>query len=275
MGLFDEVFAELLPEGDRLPESAPINLDEITARREAEERFLRSPRGRFTTQAQELIKESLSTLAASQKLYAKLGASLDKTVPPLSKDVRATMVEARRLLEEYWGVNSVRTFAGGGRSKAQLVLPPVQLKNVNLHPDVDFPTKEPDTRLAAVTFDVRSEAGGRGRNIRMFPVRTSYGVSGLQKTILGELKRRSALARETAAALNKLSLRPNATDKFDKLATKALNQRESDALFMDQAKQMCRGTAAEIRDLEAANAELSRAGERGRRVAERVREQSD
>lgn len=77
-------------------------------RKEAEETFRASFQQGLSAQALALIRPALSDQAVARKVYQRLNVELGRR---LSKSERRPRIEARRALEELYGVNALRDFS--------------------------------------------------------------------------------------------------------------------------------------------------------------------
>ena len=120
---------------------------------------------------------------AAREVYKDLGVKLD-TLGSLSRSDRGAYVEARRILEQVWGLNVMRDEARPEQDKNAVVKSPL-LKASTLYPQ------------ATVAFDTKRVPAGRGLFLtRMKPRETFYGPEGPMKAIRDELSVLEALGKQ-------------------------------------------------------------------------------
>lgn len=133
-------------------------------------------RGGVSPRALGLAEAGLrGALSDAQKVYAELGAALDK--PTLGRQERRDMRDARRLLEDAWGVNALRLEARPSKQK-RFKTPEILAKSVRMPLDglldsargelsadfEPFDVREPTVTLQAVaSFGRKYVPMGRGR----------------------------------------------------------------------------------------------------------------
>ena len=150
------------------------SLEETVAGEQQSEQRVEAARGRGGTSPRvlELAEGGLrGSLSDAQKLYAKLGEELGK--PTLNRQVRHDLRDARRVLEEAWGVNALRIELRPS-TKQRFKTPEILAKTVKMPldklsgsaPDVTEPLdfREPMVTLQAVaSFGRKYVPLGRGR----------------------------------------------------------------------------------------------------------------
>ena len=133
-------------------------------------------RGGVSPRALGLAEAGLrGALSDAQKVYTELGAALDK--PTLGRQERRDMRDARRLLEDAWGVNALRLEARPSKQK-RFKTPEILAKSVRMPLDglldsargelsadfEPFDVREPTVTLQAVaSFGRKYVPMGRGR----------------------------------------------------------------------------------------------------------------
>lgn len=119
--------------------------------------------------AQGLVREALiGGLGASQKLYAKIGEDLRKN-KGLSRSDRVIYRDARRLLEQAWGLDAVRVAPARPAAYARVTVPQAALFERTAVP-----------RLAVHRFSTRDTLRpGAGRTTVLAPGETYYGFDAL------------------------------------------------------------------------------------------------
>lgn len=139
---------------------------------------------RTSAEAAALARRGLrADLDAAKDVYRQLGEKLE-TPGRLSRADRGAYVEARRILEQVWGLNVLRDEPRPEQDKNAVVQSPL-LKASTLYPQ------------ATVAFDTKRVPAGRGLFLtRMKPRATFYGPDGPMKAIRDELVVLQALAKK-------------------------------------------------------------------------------
>jgi len=137
-GLFDDddesessVLGELLNEETSFDEEFRA-IEAEADREKSEQRRVEAARaiGGVSPSALALAESGLrGALSGAQKLYAELGAKLDQ--PALGRQARRDLRDARRVLEEAWGVNALRIEARPSKQR-RFTTPEILAKTVRM-----------------------------------------------------------------------------------------------------------------------------------------------
>jgi hypothetical protein len=195
------------------PPTIPSAQD-ISQRAQERSTFLASRKG-VSEQAQKLFRATADSLPKAQIAYAKMGMLLDNVKGKLAKDARKEMTEARRLMEDYWGLNQIRILVAQPKSKNAVVVPPIKAKDSLLTPKVSTSIREPMSPFATVVFERKSRPIGRTTVVTSVPIHTYYGVKGMETALTSNLERLIQRVAELQQDYDKFAQKPSTKNKAD------------------------------------------------------------
>jgi hypothetical protein len=162
--------------------------EELAQREQSQQQFLRGQSG-LSQRAKTIFMASINSLERAQAEYKQIGLLLDNVKGKLQKQDRKDLTDVRRLMEDYWGLNRVRTITPPPKSKNAVVVPSIKLRGVEKSNTVTIGEGESDSPLATVEFATTRKIVGKRLVASMVPSHTYYGVGGIEKALASNMNR--------------------------------------------------------------------------------------
>jgi hypothetical protein len=162
--------------------------EELQQKQEQQRRFLQGQSG-LSARARTLFLASINSLERARSEYTRIGLLLDNVKGKIPKQDRKDLLDVRRLMEEYWGLNRVRTVTPPPKSRSAVVKPSIKLRGTASDDTVSISAREFDSPLATVEFDTTRKRVGARNVVSMTPRHTYYGVEGIEKALASNMNR--------------------------------------------------------------------------------------